>query len=210
MDMPVPTARDDWQDIRDEALALLSRIDTVPSLRSISPDHRRIAPSDLWKSFFLYDYGYPVDDNCERCPRTAELVAGIPGLNSAFFSILLPGMHIKSHRGPTKGLVTCHLGLMVPDGDTCRMRLDDQILGWREGECLMFDDTYRHEVRHDGDTPRIVLLVQVERPLRARQAGGGLVPRRHPPFAFRPGRAAQHGRVGPRDAGRRTRGLKPG
>lgn len=160
------TLCENWQAIRAEAEALLPRMEEVPPLRLVSPDHRRIAPSNLWKSFFLYGYGYRVDANCARCPLTAALVERIPGLNSAFFSILLPGMHITAHRGPTKGLVTCHLGLMVPPGNACRMQLADQIVGWREGECLVFDDTYRHEVWHDGDTPRIVLLIQVKRPLR--------------------------------------------
>ena len=159
--------RDNWREIRAEAEALLPKMNAVPPLRSVSPDHRRIARSDLWKSFFLFGYGYRVEENCRRCPKTAALVARIPHLNSAFFSILLPGTHIKSHRGPTKGLVTCHLGLMVPDGDRCRMQVADRVVGWREGDCLMFDDTYRHEVWHEGDTPRIVLLIQVRRPLRA-------------------------------------------
>jgi beta-hydroxylase len=159
--------QDHWQAIRAEAEALLPRIDQVPPLRSVSPDHQRIARSDLWKSFFLCGYGYWVAENVAHCPRTAALVRRIPHLNSAFFSILLPGMHIKSHRGPTKGLVTCHLGLTVPDGDKVRMQVGDRLVHWREGEFLLFDDTYRHEVWHEGNAPRIVLLIQVKRPLRA-------------------------------------------
>jgi len=154
-----------WPTIRSEAEALLPA--AVPPLREVSPDHRRIAGDDRWKSFFLYGYGYRIDGNCARCPRTAALVERIPDLNSAFFSILMPGTRIAPHRGPTKGLVTCHLGLVVPPGDSCRMRLDGEVVGWREGEWLVFDDTYRHEVTHDGATPRIVLLIQVRRPLRA-------------------------------------------
>jgi beta-hydroxylase len=161
------TLRGEWRTIRAEAEALLPRMAAVPPLRAVSPDHRRISPNDLWKSFFLWGYGYRMDGNCARCPATAALVDRIPGLNSAFFSILLPGTHIKPHRGPTKGLVTCHLGLMVPPGDSCRMQVGDGLVGWREGEWLVFDDTCRHEVRHRGELPRIVLLVQVRRPLRA-------------------------------------------
>jgi beta-hydroxylase len=159
--------RENWRAIRAEAEALLPHMGGVPPLRLVSPDHARIAQNELWKSFFLYGYGYKVDGNCARCPRTAALVETIPELNSAFFSILLPGTHIALHRGPTKGLVTCHLGLMVPPGDSCRMRLGDGTVTWREGECLVFDDTYYHEVWHEGATPRIVLLLQVKRPLRA-------------------------------------------
>lgn len=157
----------EWRTIRGEAQALLDEIQKVPPLRMMSPDHSRIAQHDLWKAFFLYGYGYRVDENCARCPRTAAIVERIPDLNSAFFSILLPGTRIESHFGPTKGLVTCHLGLVVPPNRVCTMKIHDREVGWEEGECLVFDDTFQHEVEHRGDTPRIVLLVQVKRPLRA-------------------------------------------
>ena len=109
---------------------------------------------------------YRIDENADRCPRTAAVVEAIPGLNSAFFSILAPGTHIPDHRGVTKGLITCHLGLVVPrDGDV-RMRVDDRVVRWAEGETLVFDDTYHHEVWDDTTGTRVVLLIQVERPLR--------------------------------------------
>ncbi len=46
------------------------------------------------------------------------------------------------------------------------MCVDQQRLHWREGEWLVFDDTYEHEVRNDSSEPRIVLLCQVARPLK--------------------------------------------
>jgi ornithine lipid ester-linked acyl 2-hydroxylase len=179
----VKMIEEDCTAIRDEAAALLPSIEAVPSLRSVSPDHRRIAQSDLWRSFFLYGYGYKSDENCARCPATAALLERVPGLNSAFFSILLPGMHIKSHRGPTKGLLTAHLGLIVADG--CRMQVADKIVRWQEGECVLWDDTYRHEVWHEGSSPRVILLIQVRRPLRApgkQLAALFLAAIRHSPF----------------------------
>ncbi len=157
--------RDHWPAIRDEALAV-TQGRAAPSLATISPDHRSIAEVDKWRSFFLWGYGYPIDDNLARCPRTQALVEQIPGLNSAFFSILAPGTHIPAHRGVTKGLITCHLGLIVPrDGDV-RMRVADRVVRWAEGETLVFDDTYDHEVWNDTAGTRVVLLVQFERPLR--------------------------------------------
>lgn len=158
--------RDNWQAVRDEAARVALVGDAAPSLATISPDHRAIAEVGKWKSFFLWGYGYRIDDNADRCPLTAALVEQIPGLNSAFFSILAPGAHIPAHRGVTKGLVTCHLGLYVPrDGDV-RMRVADRIVRWYEGETLVFDDTYDHEVWNDTAGTRVVLLLQVERPLR--------------------------------------------
>jgi beta-hydroxylase len=157
--------RENWQAIREEAVAAALG-NGSPSLASISPDHRGIAPGDQWRSFFLWGYGYSVDENLAACPVTSATVAKIPNLNSAFFSILAPGTHIPAHRGVTKGLITCHLGLIVPrDGDV-RMRVDDRVLRWAEGETLIFDDTYDHEVWNDTANTRVVLLIQFRRPLR--------------------------------------------
>ena len=157
--------RDNWRAIRDEAIAAALGGD-APSLASISPDHRAIAPVDMWHSFFLWGYGYRIDENLDRCPVTAAAVARIPDLNSAFFSILAPGTHIPPHRGVTKGLITCHLGLIVPGDGDVRMRVEDRIVRWAEGETLVFDDTYDHEVWNDAAHHRVVLLIQIKRPLR--------------------------------------------
>ena len=67
----------------------------------------------------------------------------------------------------TKGLITCHLGVVVPkDWRSVRMAVDNQTVHWREGKCLVFDDTYHHEVWNETDEIRVVLLVQFERPMR--------------------------------------------
>lgn len=158
--------RDNWDAIRAEAIEVALRGQAAPSLATISPDHRSIAQVNMWRSFFIWGYGYRIDENADRCPTTARLVEQIPGLNSAFFSILAPGTHIPAHRGVSKGLITCHLGLIVPDDGDVRMRVDNRIVRWREGETLVFDDTYDHEVWNETSGTRVVLLVQFERPLR--------------------------------------------
>jgi len=153
-----------WTEIRDELSAVLAHGRALP-LAAVSPDHRRIAPPQKWKSFFLYGYGYRVEENCRRCPATAAAVAQIPGLNSAFFSILEPGTHIPRHRGVTKAILTAHLGLIVPrDSAACRMQVDHQIVRWQAGQTLVFDDTFHHEVWNDSEELRAVLLIQFRRP----------------------------------------------
>lgn len=157
-----------WEDIRDEALAIYQHVDAIPPLRRISPDHRRIAQDDRWRSFFLIGYGNEAPQNLARAPRTARMIRSIPNLNSAFFSILAPGAHIARHRGVSKSFFTAHLGLSVPaDVQACRMSVADRSVGWADGKWTIFDDTYEHEVWNDTDEPRIILLCQVGRPLRA-------------------------------------------
>lgn len=110
--------------------------------------------------------GRAVDETLSRCPVTASLVHQIPGLVNANVSTLAAGTHIPAHRGATKGLITCHLGLAVPrDGDV-RMALDNRVLRWAEGETLVFDDSYAHEIWNEAGSPRTVLHLQFRRPLR--------------------------------------------
>jgi beta-hydroxylase len=154
-----------WPEIREELDSLLAHRAGIPPLADISPDHRRIAPPEKWRSFFLYGYGYRLDENIGRCPRTAAAVRDIPGLNSAFFSILEPGAHIPRHRGVTKAILTAHLGMVVPARrDRCTMQVGDRRLLWEQGRTLVFDDTYPHEVWNRSGETRIVLLIQFRRP----------------------------------------------
>ncbi|MBB3104428.1 aspartyl/asparaginyl beta-hydroxylase domain-containing protein [Azomonas macrocytogenes] len=156
-----------WETIRGEVQQLLDDGVSIPALREISPDHRRIAIDNGWRSFFLHGYGYKIEENCKLCPRTAEILSVVPNLNSAFFSILRPGGHIPLHTGVTKRIITCHLALMSPTpNEKCRIQVADQTEAWYDGNCMVFDDTYPHEVWNDTDQTRVVLLIQFKRPLR--------------------------------------------
>ena len=163
----IVTLERSWDVIRAEADAALADLNRVPPLHEISPDHRRIAEPDNWRSFFLWGYGYRMDANCRACPRTDRLLREIPGLNSAFFSILKPGAHIPRHRGVTKAILTCHLGLQTPRHGRCEMSVGDERVTWSEGRAVVFDDTYPHEVWNDTEELRIILLIQFRRPVRA-------------------------------------------
>ncbi|MGL5078248.1 MAG: aspartyl/asparaginyl beta-hydroxylase domain-containing protein, partial [Waterburya sp.] len=89
----------------------------------------------------------------------------IPGLKTAFFSILLPDKHIPEHRGPYKGVLRCHLPLKVPQAkEQCGIRVAQEIRHWEEGKCLVFDDSYPHEAWNKTDEIRVVLFLDIVRP----------------------------------------------
>ncbi len=160
-----------WRDIRAEVDLLLQDRARIPTFHAVSPDQYRISSGEQWRSFFLWGMGYKVPTNCARCPKTTWVLESIPGLTTAFFSILAPGTHIPRHRGVTRRLLNCHLALIVPerpiDGTAgCRMMVENETVRWREGSCVVFDDTYPHEVWNDTAETRVVLLVQFKRPLR--------------------------------------------
>lgn len=149
--------------IRAELDTLLEHRALLPALHEISPDQRSITSDDRWKAFFLHGFGHRSDENCIRCPITARAVEQVPGLVTAFFSILSPGKHIPRHRGVYKGLLRVHLALKVPP--RCRMDLHGTTVEWREGSAFVFDDTYPHEVWNESTEERAVLIVDFYRPL---------------------------------------------
>ena len=155
-----------WRAVRTELDALLQHREALPRFQDLSAYQYRISPDDKWKAFVFYGFGYRSAHNCRLCPRTASLLDRIPGIENAFFSILAPGKTIPSHHGITKGLVRCHLGLIVPpEPERCFMDVGEVRCAWQEGRTLLFDDTYPHAVRNDTDQERVVLLFDFPRPL---------------------------------------------
>lgn len=155
-----------WRQVRAELDAVLVRPEDIPAFHQLSPDQQRISKGDNWKTYAFYVYGNRVDDNCAACPGTAALLDGLPGLQNAWFSILAPRYHIPPHKGPTRAVIRCHLGLKVPaNAERCWLRVDQEFRHWQEGRCLVFDDTYEHEVMNDTDEVRVVLFLDFDRPM---------------------------------------------
>ena len=164
-----PQARileDNWQAIRDDLELVLRRPEDIPAFHEMSPDQVRISRGDNWKTYVFYVFGQRIGENCQACPATAALLDRLPNLQNAWFSILAPRYRIPPHRGPTKAVVRCHLGLRVPArAQDCWIRVGGERRHWQAGCCLCFDDTYEHEVGNDTDELRAVLFVDLDRPL---------------------------------------------
>lgn len=163
----VPLLEANWQAIRAELDGVLERRDKIPAFHELSPDQARISKGRDWKMFVLYGFGRWAQRNAAHCPETERVLRQIPGLRNAFFSILEPQYHIVPHRGVTKGVLRCHLALKVPQArENCWIRVHDQYLNWEEGRCMVFDDTFEHEVGNETDETRVVLFLDVDRPMR--------------------------------------------
>jgi beta-hydroxylase len=156
-----------WSEIRAEFDRIYADPERLPSFHEISPDQKRISKAGHWKAFVFYGFGERSERNCQVCPKTAALLASIPNLQSAWFSIIGPHYHVPAHSGVTKGILRAHLGLKVPaEVERCSMRVDKEKLVWREGRCFVFDDSYDHEVSNDTDETRAILLLDFDRPMR--------------------------------------------
>jgi aspartyl/asparaginyl beta-hydroxylase (cupin superfamily) len=152
--------------IRAELDALLAHRDNIPNFQDISEDQKVLTEGTQWKTFFLYAYGHTAEENCAQCPETSRQLLRIPGMKTAMFSILAPKKHVPEHRGPYKGVLRYHLGLIIPEpNSSCRIRVGSEVRQWSEGKSLIFDESHLHEVWNDSDSWRVVLFVDFLRPL---------------------------------------------
>jgi len=156
----------EWRTIRRELDEVLRYRDELPNFQDISREQASLSTDNNWKTYFFYAYGVKAGD-VERCPETARLVEEIPGMTTAFFSILGPHKHLPPHRGPYKGVIRYHLGLKIPEPkEKCGIRVGSEVRHWEEGKSLVFDDTFEHEAWNDTDEDRVVLFVDFIRPMR--------------------------------------------
>jgi beta-hydroxylase len=156
-----------WKTIRQELDELLESLNTIPNFQDISKDQYSITQDDRWKTYFFYAYGIKAEKNCQRCPQTAQLIEQIPGMKTAFFSILLPHKRIPEHRGPYKGVLRYHLALKVPhDAENCGIKVGGEVRHWQAGKSLIFDDTFPHQAWNDTEEIRVVLFLDVIRPMQ--------------------------------------------
>jgi beta-hydroxylase len=152
--------------IRKELDSLLVHRDQIPNFQDISDAQKPLTEGEQWKTFWLYAFGEKAEENCARCPETVRILQKIPGMKSAMFSILAPKKHIPEHRGLWKGVLRYHLGLIVPaPKGSARIRVGNDIRSWEEGKSMIFDDSHPHEVWNDCSSQRVVLFVDVLRPV---------------------------------------------
>ena len=76
-----------------------------------------------------------------------------------------PGTKVWPHVGPTNCRLRMHLGLIVPEPrEKIFLTVKGEKLFWEEGKVLIFDDSFEHEVEHNGDSFRMILIVDVWHP----------------------------------------------
>ena len=163
--------RDNWRVIREEALRLYEA-----GHIQAATGHNDIGFNSFfkrgWTRFYLKWYGEPLPSALALCPNTVRLVQGLKSVNAAMFTVLQPGAKLNPHRDPFAGSLRYHLGLITPNSDDCRMYVDGEFCSWRDGEDLMFDETYLHWVENRTSQYRVILFCDVERPLRTRVMRG--------------------------------------
>ena len=175
---------DNYKVIREECEKLLGIKDRMIGMEELGGGYTAGGVHTVqWKTF-MFKSGEFIEENCRLAPRTAELLRRIPNVYTAFFSVLDPHQHIAPHFGYFKGFIRYHLGVIIPNDNadrSCWIRVNADLADnakrdrsliergetyfWRNGQGVMFDDTFLHEAANESDEVRVVLFLDVARKL---------------------------------------------
>jgi len=157
--------RDNWQTIRDEAMQLSAdgKIKAASSLNDVGFNSFF---RNGWTRFYLKWYDDYLPSATEQCPKTVEILKQTSSINAAMFASLPPGGSLMPHRDPYAGSLRYHLGLATPNSDDCYILVDGERHSWRDGEDVLFDETFIHEAHNKTEKQRIILFADVHRPMR--------------------------------------------
>jgi beta-hydroxylase len=158
---------ENWQLMRDEALKLNDEGYIRTALNNNDIGFNSFFKRG-WKRFYLKWYDQPLASAQALCPNTVALLSRLPAVKGAMFALLGPNSYLTPHRDPFAGSLRYHLGLVTANSDACFISVDGERYAWKDGEAVLFDETYIHFVENNTDVTRIILLCDVERPLRAR------------------------------------------
>lgn len=152
-----------WEKIRDEFLTL--KIEKGNIGKNFIQKSNEFWNG--WDTISLRSFNQDNEENMNKCPTLAKILKNDTNITTAFFSVLKPGKCIHSHYGPFKGILRYHIGLIIPPKDSgeCFISVDNQIYEWNEGEGILFDETYKHFVNNNTPYSRVILFLDVKRPV---------------------------------------------
>jgi len=146
-------------DVKQECLDIVAKSDLV-NMMEFDPEHARLmSSSDGWKTIWLRYFGESVPRKIS--PELSQIV-NHPIVYNASLSILEPGAEIPLHVGQCRALVKFHIPIYIPQGDVGMLYSGDKFY-WTSP--MIFDDTISHSVWNHTKERRIIILMDIIRPM---------------------------------------------
>lgn len=80
------------------------------------------------------------------------------------FSVLGPGKYIPPHKGIYKGIYRCLFVLQTQE-NAAWILINKKKIYFKNGESVIFDETFEHEVKNESNAPRVALYLDIYRKL---------------------------------------------
>lgn len=149
----------EWSIILEEFSNVL---DDKVKIKLSSPNPPYLSNPDAWKNVYFYNFMWKYHKNCQKFPKTYEILKKVPFLTFAEVTILEPHSDILPHIGETNTTMRGHLGLSIPGTlPNAGIEVNGQKKGWEEGEIVLFSDAHRHRVWNHTSGRRMVLVFDV-------------------------------------------------
>merc|ERR1711871_1042895 len=117
-----------------------------------------------WKTMGLQDRGKWDEERMEFFPKTKKILTSlkVPSCE-VFFARQGPKSGIKSHTDKNNFIITCHIGLDVPENE-CWIKVGKDKYNWKNGEGVVFDTSIEHSTENMSERDRYVLLIRFWHP----------------------------------------------
>ena len=100
-------------------------------------------------------------------PFLCKILDTMPEVSSCALSLLEPKIKIPIHNGYYKGIMRFMLPIKIPKDKKNVFLCNNGIkYHWKEGNPVLWDDTYPHKVYNNTNEIRIVLYMDIERPFK--------------------------------------------
>ncbi len=92
-------------------------------------------------------------------------IASDKNIINMFISVLNPNCSIIEHQNSFKGVIRYQYNLKISSTDDVGCSIQHHAMRWRQHEGLMWDPTLKHTVWNHGNSPQIIICIDVHRPL---------------------------------------------
>ena len=153
---------ENWRVFRDEACRLGEQAQIKKTERNNDVGFNSFFKYG-WKRFYLKWYDFEHPSALDSCPRSVAMLKKVKCIRAAMFAELPPKGKLNPHRDPFAGSLRYHLDLSTPNSEKCYIDVHGQRYWWKDGESMIFDETFVHEARNDAEKTRLILFCDIAR-----------------------------------------------
>lgn len=118
-----------------------------------------------WTAFRLQRLGEWNNENMQKFPTTTKILQNlnIPlAVRGIMFAKQLPKTGVKAHSDGRNFILTCHLGLSIPND--CTITVGGEKRLWLQDKAIVFDTSFVHETENNSSEDRYVLIIDFWHP----------------------------------------------
>ena len=160
-----------WETLRSEAERLMSAHHWSGEAGLWTRGEKDLETAGRWQQLVVAGFGFPAPPRslCDSAPVLCSLSsqlyqAGSCPAGQIKLSVMSGATEVRPHCGLANTKLRAHLPLLVPSDPPPWLRVAETHLTWQEGEMIVFDDSFEHEVRHESNKTRIVLILDINHP----------------------------------------------